>query len=190
MCGRFSLNRDISEILKFFPGLSASQPLSTGNLYPGASISSVYKGALKNCVWGFKTQTLREPLINIRAESVASKPWFRKYFYKNRCLVPADAFYEWKDSVLENKKIPYRFSMKDNSAFFMAGLLNEENDTCAVITTTPCFLVKPVHNRMPVIIPRDKISLWADNSCADSELLLPLLTPYDSGKMSMAQTEL
>ncbi len=190
MCSRFYLNRDISEILKIFPLLKTLEPLSCGKFYPGAGIPCIYNGELRKFSWGFSTQSLKDPLINIRAESVASKPWFRKYFYKNRCLVPAEAFYEWKESELTGKKIPYRFSMKDNSVFFMAGLVNEENSTCAVITTTPCFLVKPVHNRMPVIMKKESFSIWLDNSFTDSELILPLLTPYDSSAMSMAQTEI
>lgn len=133
---------------------------------------------------------MKDPLINIRAESVASKPWFRKYFYKNRCLVPAEAFYQWKESELTGKKIPCRFSMKDNSPFFMAGLVNEENLTCAIITTTPCFLVKLIHNRMPVTMKKESLSLWENNSFTDSELIPPLLSSYELSAMSMAQTEI
>lgn len=190
MCGRFSLNRDISELVSFFPSIKVVDALVLGHIHPKTSISVIYNGHLKNFLWGFKSDTITEPLINIRAEGIASKPWFRKYFYKSRCLIPADAFYEWKESVQNGRKIPYRFSMKDNSIFFMAGLVNEDNGTCAIVTTTPCFLVKPVHNRMPVIIDRAKTSLWLNNSTTDTELILPLLSPFDSGKMSMAQTDL
>lgn len=190
MCSVFLFNSDISEILKFFPSINNTTPLQKGKFYPGSKIPCVYKGEALNLSWGFSTDTLKEPLVNIRAESVASKPWFRKYFYKNRCLVAADAFYEWKESEINGKKIPYRFSMKDNSVFFMAGLVNEENSSCAVITTSPCFLVKSVHNRMPVILRKESLNVWADNSFSDTEILLPLLTPYDSSKMYMAQTDM
>ncbi len=190
MCGLFSINRDISELTKLFPDIKVEDALVCGRIHPKSSISTVYKGCLRKLFWGFKSDTITEPLINIRAEGIASKPWFRKHFYKNRCLIPADAFYEWKESVQDGRKIPYRFSMKDNSIFFMAGLVNENNGTCAIITTTPCFLVKSVHNRMPVIIDRSKTSLWLSNSTTDTELILPLFSPFDSGKISMAQTDL
>jgi putative SOS response-associated peptidase YedK len=123
----------------------------------------------------------REGFINARAEGIASRPAFRSAFYHARCLVPSDGFYEWQNSA--GTKAPYRFVMRDNSLFGMAGVYEEKSSTFAVITTAASALVRSVHHRMPVILERRHEALWLDPKCKDSETLLPLLRAYDSSLM-------
>jgi len=178
MCGRFSLNREIAEILKALPGYSFNGNfLASNNICPGTNILAGYNNNFSYLKWGFYSDIISKPLINIRSEGIASKPYFRKYFYHNRCVIPADSFYEWDD-----KKVPYRFYMRDNSIFFMAGLYNPENQTCAIVTTTPSILVKQVHNRMPVIFNTNNCKIWLDSK-SNTEEILPLLVPYNSELM-------
>ena len=123
----------------------------------------------------------REGLINARAEGIASRPAFRSAFYRTRCLIPADSFYEWQSSA--GAKIPYRVEMRDKSLFGMAGVYEEKTGTFAIITAVASALVRAIHNRMPVILERRHEALWLDPKCRDSETLLPLLRAYDSALM-------
>jgi putative SOS response-associated peptidase YedK len=94
--------------------------------------------------------------INARAETVAVKPAFRKAFQRQRCLIVADGFYEWKQE--EKTKQPYYIRFKDGRPFAFAGLWDRWEkqapalETCAVITTGPNALMAPIHHRMPVIL--------------------------------------
>ena len=123
----------------------------------------------------------REGFINARAEGIASRPAFRSAFYRARCLVPADGFFEWAASA--GVKTPYRFELRDKGLFGMAGVYEEKSGTFAVITTVANALVRQAHHRMPVIIEPRHEALWLDPRMKDSETLLPLLRPYDSALM-------
>lgn len=123
----------------------------------------------------------REGFINARAEGIASRPAFRNAFYRNRCIIPADAFYEWQSSA--GVKAPYRFEMRDKGLFGMAGVYEEKTGTFAIITAAASALVRTVHHRMPVILEPRHEALWVDPRMRDSETLLPLLRAYDSAKM-------
>ncbi|MDO8804151.1 MAG: SOS response-associated peptidase [Elusimicrobiota bacterium] len=123
----------------------------------------------------------REGFINARAEGIASRPAFRSAFYRTRCLVPADGFYEWQSS--GGHKIPYRFEMRSKGLFSMAGVYEEKTGTYAIITAVANALVRPVHNRMPVIMEQRNEALWLDPKFRDMETLLPLLRAYDSAQM-------
>jgi len=123
----------------------------------------------------------REGFINARAEGIASRPAFRSAFYRCRCIIPADGFYEWHSSA--GARAPYRFEMRDKGLFGMAGVYEEKSNTFAIITTAASALVRPVHHRMPVIIERRHEALWLDPRFRDSETLLPLLRAYDSSLM-------
>ncbi|PIS46869.1 MAG: SOS response-associated peptidase [Elusimicrobia bacterium CG08_land_8_20_14_0_20_51_18] len=185
MCGRFSLNKTLEELLREFPALKYDGlPVFGGNISPGSEISAICGGRLEKFKWGLYTDYIKDFMINVRAEGVASKPYFRNFFYGSRCLIPADAFYEWKAEPEGNAKTPYRIAMKDGSIFFMAGLFNQNNGTCAVITTTPSLLVKQIHDRMPAILTPENRGAWLDRKCKDSERLLPMLTPFDSRLMT------
>ncbi|MFD2248019.1 SOS response-associated peptidase [Pontibacter ruber] len=126
--------------------------------------------------------------INARAETLAEKPFFRKLLTSKRCLVPADGFFEWQ--VTSHGKVPYRVLMKDEATFSFAGLWDEWVDkstgellhTYTIITTDANELVKPIHDRMPVILSPDAEELWLDEH-ESQEDLLSLLHPFDPDKM-------
>ena len=104
---------------------------------------------------------------NARAETLAEKPTFRKPFQSRRCLIPADGFYEWRKNP-KGKSTPYHIRMHNQDLFAMAGLwecwrnpAGTEIQTFAIITTEPNELMKPIHNRMPAIVPREGYALSA-----------------------------
>lgn len=126
--------------------------------------------------------------INARAETLAEKPSFRKLLSSKRCLVPADGFFEWQ--VTEHGKVPYRILLKEEDTFSFAGLWDEWLDkstgellhTYTIITTEANNLVKPIHDRMPVILSPEAEELWLDAHESQEELL-SLLKPYDATQM-------
>ena len=156
------------------PGVGSSMPLfSAGN-----TLEKKFSGETTP---GTAAPQEREGFINARAEGIASRPAFRSAFYRTRCIIPADGFYEWQSSA--GVKIPYRFVMRDKSLFGMAGVYEEKTGTFAIITTAAGALVRAVHHRMPVTLERRHEALWLDHRFRDSETLLPLLRAYDSSLM-------
>ena len=142
--------------------------------------------------WGLipswaKDEKIGNSLANARADTIADKPAFRGAFRKRRCWVPADGFYEWKKTPLG--KQPYRFSMKDGSLFFFAGLWEvwhnpegKEVRTVTLITTEPNAVTQPVHDRMPVILTRANRTAWMNHETPVEELK-GMLAPFPAEAM-------
>jgi putative SOS response-associated peptidase YedK len=126
----------------------------------------------------------QRPLINARAETVATQPAFRESFEQRRCLIPADGFYEWRQDP-EGKR-PVWFSrpgVPGSALFAFAGIWArlERDDaepltSCALITCEPNDLVRPVHDRMPVVLDPAVEATWIDPDAAVDDLL-ELLRP-------------
>ncbi len=201
MCGRFVLLTDLSVIVRSFEIEETASPYRTGdNISPGQQIMAVIrddKTRLVNARWGLVPSWAKDPSIgykmfNARAETVAEKPSFRKAFQNRRCLIVADGFYEWQQ--LGKVKKPFYFSMKSGQPFGFAGLYEtwisperEPIDTCTIITTDPNELVRSVHDRMPVIVPKDREKSWIDPLSRDRGVLLALLKPYPQEEMAMRE---
>jgi putative SOS response-associated peptidase YedK len=143
--------------------------------------------------WGLIPFWAKDPsigfkMINARAETVATKPAFREAIRKRRCLIPADAFYEWKKN--GKVKTPFCITMVDDSIFAFAGIWdswrNSEGkalETCSIITTTPNALLADIHDRMPVILPDDAYDLWLDPGFQKADAICDLLKPFDPALM-------
>jgi putative SOS response-associated peptidase YedK len=128
-------------------------------------------------------------MINARADTLATSGAFKHAFKSRRCLVVADGFYEWKK---EGKtKTPMRIGLKPWEPFAFAGLWEswtdkergEEVRSCTIITCPPNELMAPIHDRMPVILPRQAEALWLDGSARDPSDLQALLAPYPAEMM-------
>lgn len=142
--------------------------------------------------WGLVPSWADDPaignrLINARSETVAEKPSFRTAFKRRRCLIPADGFFEWKKEV--KHKQPYLIGVEQDGPFAFAGLWEDwERDgevieSCTILTTTANDLMRPLHERMPVILTAKDYDLWLDPSVQDAAAVLPLLQPYPAGEM-------
>ena len=121
------------------------------------------------------------PLINARAETIATQPAFRDAFRERRCLIPADGFYEWRRD--ETGKVPVWVHRPDEELFAFAGVWAryEPRDaepvvSCAIVTTAPNDLLRPIHDRMPVILPREAEAPWLAEGASEKELM-DLLVP-------------
>jgi putative SOS response-associated peptidase YedK len=129
--------------------------------------------------------------INAMAETVDTKPVFREAFKRRRCLVPIEAFYEWK-KIGPKEKQPYAIALADRSIMALAGLwetwrssAQETIRSFTIITTTPNELCAEVHNRMPVILPPEKWAVWLDEEPVEEATLKGLLAPYPAEQMTM-----
>jgi putative SOS response-associated peptidase YedK len=124
--------------------------------------------------------------INARAEEAAAKPAFREAFKKRRCLVPADAFYEWQ---LQSGKLrkPFAFALQSGEPYAFAGLWESWQphegapfESFTIMTTAPNSLMEPIHSRMPVIVAPKDYEHWLDDSAPAP---LDLLRPYPAEQM-------
>lgn len=126
-------------------------------------------------------------MINARSETVSSKPAFRDLMSERRCLVPAQAFYEWKRD--GSVKQPYCFRMFSEQPFAMAGLWTrwqsreQSVESFTILTTTPNTLVEQFHDRMPVILLPGDYDRWLDPHVSAVESLSPMFRPVDANLM-------
>jgi putative SOS response-associated peptidase YedK len=148
--------------------------------------------------WGLVPFWAKDPkignrMINARAETAADKPAFRQAFQRRRCLVPADGFFEWKkveSGDRQPSKTPYWIHRADRGPFVMAGLWERWEPrngpplhTFTILTTDAVPELRPIHPRMPVILPQDSAEEWLDPG-SRSEELTSLLRPFGAGLQS------
>jgi putative SOS response-associated peptidase YedK len=200
MCGRFTLTVGAQRLQEIFPLFEVPEFTPRFNVAPTQQILAVRqeegarpRGAFLR--WGLipswaKDKKLSASLINARADTVASKPAFRAAFKRRRCLIPADGFYEWQKGDKKGPKQPYHFRLKDARPVAFAGLwetwFGEEPAiaSCTIITTDANDVVRPLHDRMPVILdPRD-YERWLDPACSDPGVLQEILRPYPADQMA------
>ena len=191
MCGRYSLILTIGELQNCFEFDGERLGYAPAyNVAPTQNVLTVVGCESRRgdyMRWGLipswaKEKSIRSRMINARAETVAEKPSFRNALRRRRCLVLADGFYEWRR--IGKTKTPMRIVMRSGEPFAFAGLRETWKDpegtlipSCTIITTTPNDLLKPIHNRMSVILPRDVEDFWLDDSVDDPAALTSVLTP-------------
>ncbi len=178
MRGRYSLIADLGELAKRheFDGDWLAFD-SKYDVAPTQEVLTVVGGENRRAGymrWGLiphwaKNASIGSRMINARAETVAEKPAFRDALRRRRCLVLADGFYEWQRTGAVRR--PMRVVMRSGEPFAFAGLWSVWRDpdgnaisSCAIITTTANDLLRPIHDRMPVILPRDMEGFWLDRS--------------------------
>jgi putative SOS response-associated peptidase YedK len=204
MCGRYTSTSTAAQVAAFF----AAEEVKTEELplrYNVAPSQQVYAVAerrplregeephrqLGSFKWGLVPAWAKDPsignrMINARAETLASRNAYKRALARHRCLIPADAFYEWQVQEVEGKrrKAPYVIKHRDGSPLAFAGLWEVWHDaedeslrTCVIITTEANRLLAPVHDRMPVVLPREAWDEWLDPENEDVTRLQKLLVP-------------
>ena len=197
MCGRFTLSLNLEGLEERFDFKAKEiSHASRYNIAPSQGVLSVINDGEKHAEllkWGLipswsKDAAIGNRMINARAETVAEKPSFRSAFKKKRCLILADGYYEWKKG--GKTKTPFYIRFKSHEPFGFAGLWEMWEDpsgesirTCTIITTTPNDIMESIHQRMPVILPREAESTWLDSAIQDPKELTPLLSSYPSESM-------
>jgi len=157
--------------------------------------------------WGLVPFWAKDPgignkMINARMETVHEKPAFRRPFASRRCLLPADGYFEWyptdqRTTAGKPVKQPFYIHPADGGVLAMAGLYEiwrdptrDEDDparflwTCTVITTSAEDSVGHIHDRMPLMVERDRWDAWLDPAAADDpDALKELLVPAAPGRL-------
>ncbi len=144
--------------------------------------------------WGLVPHRTRDSTtsprpINARAETLTEKPVFADPLDRNRCIVPANGFYEWKKT--GGHREPHFIHLRNKVLFGIAGLCDTWQDasgrtlaTYTIITTEPNSLVSPLHNRMPAILRREDEQRWLDPPPPAAGELSELLSPYAAEEMA------
>lgn len=206
MCGRFVSSSPPDQIAAYFDvGAVDEKVMDRGpnfNTAPTTAVMVVHKdGSVRRLDafrWGLvpswaKDVSVGARMINARAETVATKPAFRRAFAAKRCIIPVDGFYEWKaDPARPKQKQPYYIHRPDGEPYAFAGLWERWKGTtgeagagseaaplrsCSIITTTANQRMSELHDRMPVILPMSTWDTWLDTDLHDVDLLGALLVP-------------
>ena len=197
MCGRFSLLAH-QELMRERFSIEEFEFEVTPryNIAPSQKVVTIIKDPVIKLVgmrWGFipfwaKDMNIGTRMINTRAETIAEKRVFKHAFMKKRCLIPATGFYEWMKH--DDGKTPMHIRMESGFLFAFAGIYSHWKSpsdstilSCSIVTTTPNELMKPIHNRMPVILKPEDEGIWLDSSIEDVETLQKTLAPYSNGAL-------
>jgi putative SOS response-associated peptidase YedK len=195
MCGRFVRTTPIHELAELFIFPETADQPPRYNIAPTQPVAVVRATTgsrhreLAFLHWGLIPSWSQDPkigdrMINARSETAAGKPSFRSAFRKRRCLIPTDGFYEWQKT--GGKKRPYFIHRADAKPFAFAGLWEhwegdgEVIESCTILTTEANELMRPIHDRMPVILLAEDYDRWLDPKLDKPEAVQPLLRPYPS----------
>ncbi len=201
MCGRFA-RRSTREVLadcfgvdlEDLPAFPASYNIAPQSVQPVVR-QSQDSGAREFALarWGLVPFWARDAkigysTINARAEEAATKPAFREALRKRRCLVPADAFYEWARKDAKNKQ-PFAIGLRSGEPCAFAGLWERWRpkegaalETFSILTTDANEVVEPIHNRMPVILEPKDYDRWLEPAAME-RLPVDLLRPFPAEPM-------
>jgi putative SOS response-associated peptidase YedK len=185
MCGRYVRKTGAVEIAHAFSAVDSGQHLALNfNISPTSDVFALRANGgevrLEVMSWGLvpswaKDVSRAASLINARSESVAEKPSFRNLIGRHRCVMPMNAYYEWKPMKVAGKamKQPFAFfpgkgSAYDHDSHFAVASLwstwrdgeGNELTTCVALTTEANDRVSQVHNRMPVLLTKDGVAQW------------------------------
>lgn len=207
MCGRYALTTPADVLAQLFRLGVVNQFGPRFNIAP-TQLAPVIRAdsrtgerRLEMLRWGLipfwaKDESIGNKMINARSETVAEKPMFRKLLERHRCVVPADAFYEWKKPLKAiDRKQPFALRLTDDRVFGFAGLwdrwkgpkespLAEPIETYTILTTSPNAVAQQVHDRMPVmLVSPAQWDHWLDGSIEDAAALQDLFAPIEAKAM-------
>lgn len=190
MCGRYALTSPPAVLAERFHLLWTPEFEPHYNIAPSQTIPVVRETGqgreMALLRWGLipswaKEASIGMKLVNARGETLADKPAFRSAYRQRRCLIPADAFYEWK--AIAGRKQPYCIRMRDGGPFGMAGLWErwkapdgQTVESCAIVTVDANALIAELHERMPLILAPDDYDAWLR---AESQQLPPAVAAQD-----------
>ena len=165
MCGRYYVDDETAkEIEKIVRSVDEQLKREAKDIHPTESapvlVSSESGIKCEHYKWGFPGIMDKSLVINARSESAIEKKMFSEAVEHRRIVIPAAGFYEWN----KNKE-KSTFSRDDSPVIFMAGIYSrfEDEDRFVILTTSANESMKPVHNRMPLILEKDEIVSWIEN---------------------------
>jgi putative SOS response-associated peptidase YedK len=201
VCGRFTQQRPTAELAAMFDAEPPdAELLPTYNLAPTDEAAVVVERADRRAIrayrWGLipswaKDEKIASKLFNARAETLSTSGAFRESFRRRRCIVPADAFYEWQRQA--GARRPFLIRRDDGAPLALAGLWSgwrhPETEqvirTFTIVTTTANRTLAAVHDRMPVMLEREHWARWLDPTLQDPGELTALLQPAADDELVM-----
>jgi putative SOS response-associated peptidase YedK len=200
MCGRYAQYRDAGQLAMYFDAEVPVELQPNYNVSPSQTVPIVRQETAGRrfalARWGLvpawaKDLKLGYSTFNARAETVASKPAFRSAFRYRRCLVPADGFYEWQALPESKRKQPWFIARQDRGPLAFAGLWERWTspagdilESCTIVVTDANALMRPIHERMPVILLPAHWDAWLAPDGQDPAALQALLQPYPADDLA------
>ena len=174
MCGRYALflNPELRDL--FYEMQERGRKFKTGEIFPTDRVPVLMReyGKLEPeaVQWGFPSYRGKSVIINARAETAPQKPMFRSCISSGRCVIPSTGFYEWTH---DGKKTKYLFRFPNSGALYMAGLFRvfDGEGRFVILTTGANQSMREVHNRMPVVLNKDNLNSWLDDTSAALNIL-------------------
>jgi len=193
MCGRFTLTAPADVLQQFFPLFDLPDVEPRYNIAPTQMVITLRhlpqaaRPEFERLRWGLVPPWADDikigyRMINARSETAADKPAFRSAFRQRRCLILADGFYEWQKN--DGRKQPWYIHRADGKPFAFAGLWERWDkgeqplQSCTILTTDSNELMRPLHERMPVILEAADYDSWLDPARHEGADLQGLLRPY------------
>jgi putative SOS response-associated peptidase YedK len=181
MCGRYFIETDAEEIVikeildqvsEKHKGTAELDDMRTGEIFPTNIVPVLTQNEPQLMKWGFPRFDGKGQIINARLETAAEKPMFRKSFDAMRCLVPASYYFEWE--TLGTKK--QKYAIGTNEPIFMAGLYKFDSllqlPQFVILTRPAAQGIAFIHERMPVILPRDIHNKWLSSGAILTQEIL------------------
>ena len=183
MCGRYYIEREDSdaELEEIFQILNRKgQVVKTGEIFPSDTVAVIANTksltpAPFAMPWGY-TMSDGKLVINARSETAADKPLFRDGMAQRRCILPATNYFEWEKRA--ETKVKYAIKPNAGGLMYMAGLYRIEGNqaSCTILTRQPADSIAFIHDRMPVLLPREAAADWLNSRYDAADVLRAALT--------------
>ena len=172
MCGRYLIEIDEKELREILSTaeISADDRLDKlsftfegGEIFPSNTAPVITAEGVRFMTWGFPSiSESLNPHINARSETASTSKTFGEAFDARRCVVPASAYFEWKQTG-KKRKVKYEFTLPKRTPLYMAGIYTIDGQF-AILTRDAAPAITEVHDRMPVILPKSLIKVWLNDS--------------------------
>ena len=175
MCCRYAINK---AVVAQFPSLRFC-----GDIRPSDLAPAIIADGITTLSWGFESKDKKRLVINARSETAWEKPMFMVALIRRRCVLPAAWFYEW-----DKQKRRNAFHPADGGILYLAGLYSD-CDRFVILTTAADDVMRPVHDRMPLCLPKTGLRDWLTDAVAAREMLkiagVPLIRekPMEQGSL-------
>jgi len=188
MCGRYSLDADIDILIDRYKAIIKNKADFKGSkeVFPTNIVPIIRDQGgiqIEFLKWGFMPTYAKSPLINARVETVDLKSTFKDSFRKRRCIIPVTSFFEWEK--FDDKKVKKKIWINEEKIFSLAGIYNtfldkqgERYEAFTILTTEANTSMKNIHDRMPVVIPKEYESIYLNNKYDDMATLMEFLNPW------------
>ena len=182
MCGRYYIAEDdqAEELRQIIDSINCKYNgdgavKTSGEIFPSETVPVIATSKAQKIMpfameWGYSTADGNR-LINARSETAAQKPTFMDGMLHRRCIIPASWYFEWNRN--EKGKPKYAIGIDQKNVIYMAGIYRFEHDrpVFSILTREPAESIRFIHNRMPVILPREAVRDWLNTSYKADEIL-------------------